>query len=201
LLCPIDDDGNFTSEFPMTAWMNFKDADPVIIEDLKKRGRLLLKWTFNHKYPMCYRTNKPLMYKAIPSWFIAVEKVKDELCENNKKAEWVPKYVQEKRFHNWLQWARDWCISRSRSWWNPLPIWVSDDLEERVCIGTLKELYELTWLKEELNDIHMEFINHLTIPSKMGKGTLKRIPDVFDCWFESWSMPYAQISYPFKVSE
>ena len=149
---------------------------------------------------MCYRTGKPLMYKAIPSWFINVEKVKEDLIENNKKAEWVPKYVQEKRFHNWLQDARDWCISRSRSWGNPMPIWVSDDFEEKICISSLKELYELTGVSD-LDDIHREFLDNLTIPSKQGKGVLKRIPEVFDCWFESGSMPYAQLSYPHKISK
>lgn len=199
-LCPVDDDGNFTSDFPLTAGKNFKEADEFIIQDLKSRGRLLAKGTLNHKYPMCYRTGKPLMYKAIPSWFINVEAVKKDLIENNKKAEWVPKYVQEKRFHNWLEDAKDWCVSRSRSWGNPIPIWVSDDFEEKICVSGLQELYELTGIKE-LPDMHREYLDSITIPSKKGKGVLKRIPEVFDCWFESGSMPFAQPGYPYKMSQ
>jgi isoleucyl-tRNA synthetase len=140
------------------------------------------------------------MYKAIPSWFISVESVKDDLIENNKKAYWVPKYVQEKRFHNWLKDAKDWCFSRNRAWGNPIPIWISDDGEEVVCVGSIEELKKLTGV-EEITDLHREYVDKLTIPSKMGKGNLKRIEEIFDCWFESGSMPYAQIHYPFEVSK
>lgn len=115
-LCPIDEDGVFTEAFPLTTGKFFKDADHIIIENLKQRHRLVHNSTIVHKYPMCYRTDTPLMYRAIPSWFIKVETLKDDLLENNKKAHWVPKYVQEKRFHNWLADARDWCVSRNRCW-------------------------------------------------------------------------------------
>lgn len=198
-LDPIDEDGNFTSDFPLVQGMNFKDADAVIIEELKKNKRLLHKGAFIHSYPMCYRTGKPLMYKAIPSWFINVTQVKEDLIKNNKKAYWVPKYVQEKRFHNWLEDAIDWCFSRNRCWGNPIPIWISDDMEEMVCVESAEELCKLAGI-DKIEDLHKESIDHITIPSQKGKGNLKRIPEVFDCWFESGSMPYAQLGYPHKMS-
>lgn len=199
-LCPIDDDGIFTDAFPLCTGKSFKEADKIIIEDLKHRHRLMHNATLNHQYPLCWRTDQPLMYRAIPSWFISVTSIKEPLIENNKKAYWVPKYVQDKRFHNWLADAKDWCFSRNRAWGNPIPIWVSDDFEEIVCVGSIEELKQLTGV-ENITDLHREYIDNLTIPSKQGKGVLRRIEEVFDCWFESGSMPYAQIHYPFEVSK
>jgi len=140
------------------------------------------------------------MYRAVSTWFIEVTAIKEDLLKNNEEPRWVPQNIKEKRFHNWLADARDWCFSRSRFWGNPIPLWVSDDFQEIVCVGSIKELQELSGCGE-ITDLHREHIDHITIPSKQGKGVLKRIPEVFDCWFESGSMPFAQSHYPFSIGE
>ena len=199
----VDDSGKFLDKVSDFAGQFIKDADPFIIKNLKSRDRLVKHSNFKHSYPFCYRTDTPLIYKAIKTWFIRVRDIRDKLVANNKKANWVPKSAQEGRFHNWLSAAEDWCFSRSRFWGNPIPLWVSDDGEEVVCIGSIQELRDRAGLGPEvkLDDIHREFIDHITIPSQQGKGDLKRVDGVFDCWFESGSMPYASVGYPNLVNE
>jgi isoleucyl-tRNA synthetase len=198
--CPVDESGLFTEPVSDFAGRHVKEADKDIIASVKGMGRLVSSAAIVHSYPFCWRSDTPLIYKAVPSWFVRVEAIKPALLANNAKTRWVPAYVQEKRFHNWLEGARDWAVSRSRFWGTPLPVWVSDDGEEVVVVGSRAELEALTGAPAP-GDLHRHFIDHLTIPSRQGRGTLRRVEDVFDCWFESGSMPYAQQHYPFENAE
>uniref|UniRef100_A0A7S2AHV0 isoleucine--tRNA ligase n=1 Tax=Octactis speculum TaxID=3111310 RepID=A0A7S2AHV0_9STRA len=202
LPCPVDVNGCYTDEVSEWKGMFVKDADDSICDALKAKGRLIAKIKFEHSYPFCWRSDTPLIYKAVASWFVSVESIKERLVANNKETYWVPDFVKVGRFHNWLQDARDWCISRNRFWGTPLPIWSSEDGEEIVAIGSIEELAELSGRSvDSIKDLHREFIDEIEIPSKQGKGVLKRVDEVFDCWFESGSMPYAQLHYPFENKE
>ena len=197
--CPIDWEGRYTDEVPDFQGVNVKKADDAIVQNLKDRGRLVKKTMYHHSYPHCWRSDTPLIYKAVPSWFVKVEEVKDRLLANNEKTYWVPDFVKTGRFHNWLADARDWAISRNRFWGTPMPLWTNEDCSEVVAIGSIEELAKLSGKPvEEITDLHRQFVDDIEIPAPSGNGVLRRVDEVFDCWFESGSMPYAQVHYPFE---
>lgn len=196
LVCPIDVNCRFTEEVPEYQGLFVKDADKGIIRHLKGEGKVFTHTTIRHRYPFCWRTDKPLIYRAVTTWFVAVEKIKDKMIENNKLIHWVPGHIKKGRFGKWLENARDWAISRNRYFGTPIPLWRSEDGEIRV-VSSIKDLEDKTG--ESITDIHRHFIDDMTFVED-GKE-FKRIPEVFDCWFESGSMPYAQNHYPFENAE
>jgi len=196
---PVDEEGKFTSLIEPYAGVMVKDADKQIIHDLKERGLILRHETYEHSYPFCYRSDTPLIYKTISAWYVRVESFKDRLVANNQQINWVPAHLKDGRMGNWLEGARDWNISRNRYWGNPLPIWRNAETGETICVGSKAELEELSGQK--VDDLHKHIVDRIVISSPTGRGELRRIPEVLDCWFESGSMPYGQAHYPFENKE
>lgn len=198
--CPVDSNGMFTEPVTPVLGIHVKKADDTLIALMKDKGRLVSKDNLDHSYPFCWRSDTPLIYKAVPSWFVRVEEFRDRIVANNQQTYWVPNNVKEVRFHNWLTDARDWAVSRNRFWGTPIPIWATEDMSEVVCISSVEQLFELSGVRVE--DLHRETVDKVEIPSKKNPGQmLKRVDEVFDCWFESGSMPYAQQHYPFENKE
>ena len=196
VVVPLDASARFIDPVKDFAGKFIKDADKEIIKNLKDRGQLLHQSTLVHSYPMCYRTDTPLIYRAMPQWYLAVEKIKDKMIKANQEITWVPESIKEGRFGKWLENARDWAISRTRVWGTPLPIWINDKTGKAVCMGSLAELEKYTGVM--VKDLHREYVDDLQFTLPGEEGTYKRIPEVLDCWFESGSMPYSQLHYPFE---
>ncbi len=197
LVDPVDENGLFTDKIELFRGEYVKEADKNIIKHLKEEGKILRHDTLVHSYPFCERTDTPLIYKAIPAWYVAVEKFVDKLVDNNEKINWVPSHLKEGRMGNWLKNARDWAISRNRFWGTPIPVFVCD--KDDNCydvIGSVAELEEKTGQK--IDDLHKHFISELSYSCQKCGGMMKPVEEVFDCWFESGAMPYAQMHYPFE---
>ncbi|MGD8830029.1 MAG: isoleucine--tRNA ligase [Pseudomonadales bacterium] len=193
---PVTPNGIFTDEVTDFAGQYVKDADRNIIRYLKDKGVLYRQDTIQHSYPFCYRSDTPLIYRAIPSWYVRVTGIRDKLLNANAQINWVPEHIKEGRFGNWLENAIDWSISRNRVWGTPIPIWINDVTGSEICIGSIDELERYTGVR--LDDLHREHVDPLTFELPGEAGTYRRIEEVLDCWFESGSMPYAQLHYPFE---
>ena len=194
----VDNKGNLTEETPYAGiWV--KDADPKVLVDLDKEGKLFDAPKFEHDYPHCWRCSKPLIYYARESWYIKMSAVRDDLVRNNKTVNWIPQSIGEGRFGNWLENIQDWAVSRNRYWGTPLNIWECEECGHQDAIGSREQLKEMSGRDDALTvELHRPYIDEFTCKCPKCSGTMRRVPEVIDCWFDSGAMPFAQHHYPFE---
>lgn len=200
LVNPVDDKGYFTEEvkdfYDSAHEKNVIEMNPLIIRFLYRNGKAVADGTIEHNYPHCWRCKRPLIYKAMDAWYFDIEKLKDRLTAWNEEINWVPETVKHGRFGNWLANARDWNISRNRYWSTPIPIWECEECGERMVLGSIDEIYEASGIR--LTNLHRQYMDPVTFTCKCCGKTMRRVPEVLDCWFESGSVPFAQKHYPFE---
>ncbi len=195
---PVDAEGKFNGEVNDFKGDDVFTANPEIIKKLKKENKVVRHSTTDHSYPFCWRCDTPLIYRPISTWFVKVEQMKDQLLTTNQQINWIPGHLKDGRFGKWLDGARDWAISRNRYWGAPLPIWRCEGCEKVKVMGSIKDLEKESGQK--IADLHKHFVDKIVLKCPCG-GAMKRVPEVLDCWFESGSMPYAQLHYPFENEE
>jgi isoleucyl-tRNA synthetase len=201
VLVTVDASGNFIPEVSLVAGQNFKAADKTIMRDLRERGLMFHSKTYRHNYPFCWRDGTPLMYYARATWYIRVSDYREKLVALNNTINWVPAHIRNGRFGNWLEEVKDWAIGRERYWGTPLPIWVCDNpkIQASVCVGSVAELAQLSGRDLSELELHRPYVDDITweIEQDGERGTMRRVPEVLDVWFDSGAMPLAQWGYPF----
>ncbi len=195
LVCPVNEKGEFTSDVPMFEGKMVFDTNSDVVRYLKENNLFVADGSLVHNYPHCWRCGKPLIYKAMDAWYVSIDKLKDKLIEKNESVKWIPEFIKTGRFANWLNNARDWNISRNRYWSTPIPVWECDHCHDRKVLGSIEEIEKCG--HTHIDNLHKQYLDKVEFDCACG-GKYKRVSEVLDCWFESGSVPFARLHYPFE---